>query len=414
MSHTFSFDFAILNLKSKIKASHSLPWILVFTTTIWHRWKWRCISTFNPDYEPSPNSHHIILQFAKEWFDINKMVNGKLAREEQRDHLLGRLFAYGALAQSGRLAEEWVSDGNTPLIKEFTRLLIALASNKRYLQEPACSVILDLIEKLHSEVLLNHGIHECFEGAIEVGNPDALLLALKIREKVSADSARFGKLLPDPFSPNKIFSADHLASLPNCLKELTFCQPRVHNVWPVLVNILLPDRVLQAEDAMSVSNSLRKHKKNWNSSFSVEEIAKNFQCFCEVIIEGSLLPSSHDRKHLAFDVLLLLLPCLHASFIPISLSAKLVQCMIDVLSTKDSWLYKVVQHFLKNLSDWVGNNDVRRVSVIVALQKHSNDKFDCITLTKTVKDLMADFRTESGCMLNMFVDESHASEEPSD
>lgn len=203
-------------------------------------------------------------------------------------------------------------------------------------------------------------------------------------------------------------------------QESTFCQPRVHNVWPVLVNILLPDRVLQAEDAMSVSNSLKKHKKSRKSSSSDEEIAKNFKCFCEIIIEGSLLPSSHDRKHLAFDVLLLLLPRLPASFIPISLSYKLVQCMIDILSTKDSWLYKVVQHFLKTLSDWVGHDDVRRVSVIVALQKHSNGKFDCITRTKTVKDLMAGFRTESGCMLfiqnllNMFVDESHASEEPSD
>ncbi|KAL6269884.1 hypothetical protein ACE6H2_026795 [Prunus campanulata] len=352
-------------------------------------------------------------------------VSSSMKGQEQRDHLLGRLFAYGALARSGRLAEEWVSDRNTPLIKEFTSLLIALASKKRYLQEPSVLVILDLIEKLHSEALLNQvleapGLHEWLEGAIEVGNPDALLLALKIREKVSADSARFGKLLPDLFTPNKLFAADHLSSLANCLKESTFCRPRVHNVWPVLVNILLPDRVLQAEDAMSVSNSLKKHKKNRKSSSSDEEIAKNFQCFCEVIIEGSLLPSSHDRKHLAFDVLLLLLPKLPASFIPIILSSKLVQCMIDILSTKDSWLYKIVQHFLKNLSDWVGNDDVRRVSVIVALQKHSNGKFDCITRTKTVKDLMADFRTETGCMLfiqnllNMFVDESHASEEPSD
>ncbi|BBH09251.1 DNA polymerase V family [Prunus dulcis] len=362
-----------------------------------------------------------LLKLIVDFLEVSSSMKG----QEQRDHLLGRLFAYGALARSGRLAEEWVSDRNTPLIKEFTSLLIALASKKRYLQEPSVLVILDLIEKLHSEALLNQvleapGLHEWLEGAIEVGNPDALLLALKIREKVSADSARFGRLLPDPFTPNKLFAADHLSSLANCLKESTFCQPRVHNVWPVLVNILLPDRVLQAEDAMSVSNSLKKHKKNRKSSSSDEEIAKNFQCFCEVIIEGSLLPSSHDRKHLAFDVLLLLLPRLPASFIPISLSSKLVQCMIDILSTKDSWLYKVVQHFLKKLSDWVGNDDVRRVSVIVALQKHSNGKFDCITRTKTVKDLMADFRTESGCMLfiqnllNMFVDESHASEEPSD
>ncbi|CAB4279120.1 unnamed protein product [Prunus armeniaca] len=208
---------------------------------------------------------------------------------------------------------------------------------------------------LHSEVLLNHGLHECFEGAIEIYSV-----------------------------PTKLFAADHLASLPNCLKEeLTFCQPRVHNVWPVLVNILLPDRVLQAEDAMSVSNSLKKHKKNWKSSFSVEEIAKNFQCFCEVIIEGSLLP-------LAFDVLLLLLPCLPASFIPLSLSAKLVQCLIDVLSTKDSWLYKVVQHFLKIYLIGLGTM-MREGSLSLWL-----------------------YRSTAMNLLNMFGDESHASEEPSD
>ncbi|TQE02591.1 hypothetical protein C1H46_011825 [Malus baccata] len=362
-----------------------------------------------------------LLKLIVDFLEVSSSMKG----QEQRDHLLGRLFAYGAIARSGRLAEEWVSDRNTPLIKELTSLLIALASKKRYLQEPVVLVIVDLIEKLHSEALLNHileapGLNEWFEGAIQIGNPDALLLALKIREKTLIESSSFGNLLPVPFSPDKLFSADHLSSLANCLKESTFCQPRVHNVWPVLVNMLLPDRVLQAEDAISVSNSLKRPKKNRKSSSSDEEIAKNFQCFCEVIIEGSLLTSSHDRKHLAFDVLLLLLPKLPASFISITLSYKIVQCMIDILSTKDSWLYKVVQHFLKTLTVWVGDDDVRRVSVIVALQKHSNGKFDGITRTKTVKDLMSDFRTESGCMLfiqnllNMFLDEKHTTEEPSD
>ncbi|KAM1794093.1 hypothetical protein ACFX11_034609 [Malus domestica] len=362
-----------------------------------------------------------LLKLIVDFLEVSSSMKG----QEQRDHLLGRLFAYGAIARSGRLAEEWVSDRNTPLIKEFISLLIALASKKRYLQEPVVSVIVDLIEKLHSEALLNHileapGLNEWFEGAIQIGNPDALLLALKIREKTLIESSSFGNLLPVPFSPDKLFSADHLSSLANCLKESTFGQPRVHNVWPVLVNMLLPDRVLQAEDAISVSNSLKRPKKNRKSSSSDEEIAKNFQCFCEVIIEGSLLTSSHDRKHLAFDVLLLLLPKLPASFISITLSYKIVQCMIDILSTKDSWLYKVVQHFLKTLTVWVGDDDVRRVSVIVALQKHSNGKFDGITRTKTVKDLMSDFRTESGCMLfiqnllNMFLDEKHTTEEPSD
>lgn len=204
------------------------------------------------------------------------------------------------------------------------------------------------------------------------------------------------------------------------LQESTFCQPRVHSVWPVLINIILPNTVSQLEDAASASNSLKKHKKNRKSSSSDEEIVKNLKSFCEIIIEGSLLFSSHDRKHLAFDVLFLLLQKLSASLVPVVLSNKVVQCLVDAISTTNTWLYKVAQHFLKQLSDWVGDDDVRRVAVIVALQKHSNGRFDCTTRTKHVKNFMSQFKTEPGCMLfiqnlmNLFVDEGNVSEEPSD
>jgi len=68
--------------------------------------------------------------------------------QEAKDCLLGRLFAYGALARSGRLTKEWNIDKNTPYIKEFITVLISLANKKRYLQEPAVSIILDLVEKV--------------------------------------------------------------------------------------------------------------------------------------------------------------------------------------------------------------------------------------------------------------------------
>ena len=69
-----------------------------------------------------------------------------------------------------------------------------------------------------NHVLEAPGLKEWFEAAIEVGNPDALLLALKVREKISIDSSVFGKLLPNPFSSSQLFSADHLSSLSNCLR----------------------------------------------------------------------------------------------------------------------------------------------------------------------------------------------------
>ncbi|GAB4850061.1 hypothetical protein Ancab_029360 [Ancistrocladus abbreviatus] len=354
-------------------------------------------------------------------------VTSSMKGQEARDCLLGRLFAYGALARSGRLIEEWVSDKNTPYIREFTSLLISLASKKRYLQEPAVSVLLNLIEMLPNEAVMGHileapGLKECFEGATDTGNPDALLLALKMRKKISIDNLIFSKLLPYPFSASKLFAADHLSFLTNLLKESTFCQPRVHGVWPVLVNMLLPEIVSEDGNSSLTSSSIKKHKKSRKSGSSDENVETNLKCFCEVVLEGSLLSSSHDRKHLAFDVVLLMLPRLPASCVPIVLSHKFVQGLMDILSTKDSWLYKVAEHFLKELSDWVraDNNDDRRVLVIFVLQKHSNGRFDSVTRTKTVKDLMAHFVTESGCLLfikeltRMFLDEGHESDEPSD
>lgn len=357
--------------------------------------------------------------------DDSYQVSSSLKGQEAKECLLGRLFAFAALARSGRLSEELKLNCETSYVKDVTCFLVSLASRKRYLQEPAVSILLSLAEMLPSEAVMNHvleapGLREWLEGAPEAGNPDALLLALKLQEKISTDSELFGKLLPRPFTPHGLFSADHLSSIANCLKESTFCQPRVHSIWPVLVSILLPDAALQDEIAASSLTSAKKHKKNRKPSSTDEDVVTGLKNFCEVILEGSLLLSSHDRKHLAFDLVLLMLPRLPASCVPIVLSYKFVRCLMDVLLTKDSWLHKVSKHFLKELIDWVRHDDIRRVYVIVALQKHSNGKFDSITKTKTIRELMASFTTESGCMLfiqkltTMFVDEGHASDEPSD
>ncbi|CAH9079745.1 unnamed protein product [Cuscuta europaea] len=359
-----------------------------------------------------------LLKLIVELVEVTSSMKGR----DVRDSLLGRLFAYGAISRSGRLTEELIRDKDTPYIKEFIGTVLSLANKKRYLQEPAVSVIWELVEKLPVEALPSHffeapGLQEWFGSATENGNPDALLLALKIRDKVGVDDIMFRKLLPSPFSPSSLFSADHLSSIAACLKESNFCQPRIHSVWPALLNILLPDGVLLDADPASVLNSSKKHKKSRRGE---DDIEKNLRNFCEVILEGSLLSSSHDRKNLVFDVLLLLLPKLPAHYINFVLSHKLIQCLMDVLSTKNTWLFKVAEHFLIELSEWARSDDVKRVAVIVALQRHSNGKFDGMTRTKTVKMLMMEIKSESGCMhllqelMSMFLDEVHASEEPSD
>ncbi|KAK9007773.1 hypothetical protein V6N11_074691 [Hibiscus sabdariffa] len=221
-------------------------------------------------------------------------VSSSMKGQDVRDCLLGLLFAYGALARSDRLTKEWLVDKDTLLIKDFKSAVISLVRRKQYLQEPAVSIILErgwlqwllsrcfntsYMLQLPSEALLDHileapGITQWFQEAVDVGSPDALLLALKIHEKLPIDSTSFGNLLPNPFNSSKLFSADYLSSIDNCVK--TYFPPKI----PGCIKL----------------------------------------------------------------------------------------------------------RFLKELLDWVQNDDVRRVAIIVAFQKHSNGKFDCITKTKTMKD----------------------------
>ncbi|KAM0933020.1 putative DNA-directed DNA polymerase [Dioscorea sansibarensis] len=350
-------------------------------------------------------------------------VTAKMEGQDAREGLLGRLFAYGSLARSGRISGEWVLNNKTTLVKDFVGNVVSLAAKKRYLHEPAVSVILEVVEKLPeeavpSQVLGAPGMQEWFENATDTGDPDVLFLALKLQERGHLSNGMVGKLLPCPFSSNSFFTRDHLAHLTTCFKESTFCLPRIHSLWNVLVNILVPE-TSHNEDKSMRSTSSRKNKKNRKGG-CFEEVTKNIRTFCEVVIEDSLLMSSHDRKHLALDILLLLLPRLPVACVQIVLSPKLVLCLMDILSTKGSLLYNAAQHFVKELIKWTGDDDDRRVGVIVCLQKHSNGRFDCITRTQTVKELVLKFKTGSGCLLfvqnlmSLFVDEGALTDEPSD
>ncbi|XP_072999992.1 rDNA transcriptional regulator pol5 [Typha latifolia] len=350
-------------------------------------------------------------------------VSSSMKGQEVKDNLLGRLFSYGSLARSGRIATEWILDDKTSIVKDFMSVVISLAGKKRYLSEPATSIILDMVEKLPGEAILTEvikapGMHQWMDKAAEVGDPDALLLALKLQERLNVDIELFRKLLPHPFSSDNFFTRDHLSCILPCFKESTFCLPRLHSIWPLVVNILVPEMASQ-EDAAVCSSSSKKHKRSKKGSSS-EDIANNLRSFFEVVIEGSLLLSSHDRKHLALNVLLILLPRLPESCIQIVLSNKIIHCLMDILSNETSWLYNAGQHFLKELVNLVSDNDDRRVAAIVSLQKYSNGRFDSTTQTRTVKQLVAKFSSAPGCILfvhnlmSLFVDEGPVTDEPSD
>lgn len=82
-----------------------------------------------------------------------------------------------------------------------------------------------LVLQLPLEAVTNHvldvpGIKECFQKAAKIGDPDSLVLALKLWERVPMESEVFGELLPSPFSPDNFFTGDNLSKLMPCFKVI--------------------------------------------------------------------------------------------------------------------------------------------------------------------------------------------------
>lgn len=73
-------------------------------------------------------------------------------------------------------------------------------------------------EAIVSEVLEAPVVQDWFTRAAADGDPDALFLALKLQERTNIQKEIFGTLLPYPFSPDALFSKEHLQSIAACFK----------------------------------------------------------------------------------------------------------------------------------------------------------------------------------------------------
>lgn len=106
----------------------------------------------------------------------------------------------------------YICSGTVVLGPLFYHLFYLVSSNLSLLQLPD--------EAILTEVLEAPGVQDWFNRAADVGDPDALFLALKLQERTSVQKELFGKLLPYPFSSDNFFAEHHLKSIAACFKVL--------------------------------------------------------------------------------------------------------------------------------------------------------------------------------------------------
>jgi DNA polymerase phi len=181
------------------------------------------------------------------------------------------------------------------------------------------------------------------------------------------------------------------------MQEASVSHPRVHSVWPVLLDLLLPESVQSAQ--LEFKKSPKKSKKKTigpSCQKDLNTMKAHLSTFWSTIVDGALLPSSHERKHLAMELVLLFLPRLpDPTFVDIVLSNTFVRCILTILSDKDTLLHKSALRCLGEIRTWAEKDDVHRVAAIMALQKSSYCKFDVLSKTSTVKILTSGLKSEA-------------------
>lgn len=175
----------------------------------------------------------------------------------------------------------------------------------------------------------------------------------------------------------------------------------MHSIWTVLLDRLLPQASLEVP-VSQVQESAKKKRAKVTSQKVTKDTKKveiNLANFWSVVVDGALLPSSHERKHLAMELLLLILPRLPTSeSVSVVMSNVFIKCIMSILSSTDTLLHKCARRCLSEICNWAQSNDQHRVAVIVSLQKNSHGKFDSLSKTLTVRTLSKGLTNETRVM----------------
>lgn len=175
----------------------------------------------------------------------------------------------------------------------------------------------------------------------------------------------------------------------------------MHSIWTVLLDRLLPQASLEVPVSQVQESAKKKRAKVTNQKVTkdTKKVEINLANFWSVVVDGALLPSSHERKHLAMELLLLILPRLPTSeFVSVIMSNVFIKCIMSILSSTDTLLHKCARRCLSEICNWAQSNDQHRVAVIVSLQKNSHGKFDSLSKTLTVRTLSKGLTNETRVM----------------
>lgn len=299
---------------------------------------------------------------------ITKATKG----QEARDILLGRLFGAAAigLALGGR--EDVREEERRRCGAEVARRAETLSREKTYLAEPAAACVIELRASLGDETFAGvvedagEGLERWLSG--DCGGDagaDTLWLACETFEALPRETRDRVQCVRATKKGKKVdwaemFTRTHLSKISKALLDTAHTHPRMHSAWEMMLR--------EAPGARGV--------------------VPLWEIVCE---DGLFVSGSHQRRFLGFRVFDTLLSSAEAHEIPALFSSNFIKCLLNNLSAPDNYLHECAVDCLARIVAFASDKKTsseKKIAVIAALQRQGPTRFDNVTKTNAVQDLV--------------------------
>ena len=261
-------------------------------------------------------------------------LQGSMKGPEERDMLFGRVFTCAAVIRSARLAT-LAAKPRAALVERLVKELLFCLGKKTFLQELGTVILCELLRQLPAVELQTTAwplLAPVLAGPLDEWAPHALLLGLELGKLLPP--ATVAALLPSvSLQGGSLLCSRNLPALVAPLKAASSSHPQLHAVWGAVLEQLAAK---PKADAFAAKESKEEKKKAKKAALAAAagggvagaESEALFREFWQAVVEEGLLPSTLERKYMAFLLVQRAIPLLSPEQLPFALSPPLLRTLV--------------------------------------------------------------------------------------
>ncbi|KAH6576021.1 hypothetical protein BASA83_010212 [Batrachochytrium salamandrivorans] len=308
------------------------------------------------------------ISFVVETLHTLTEANGTRSGQEEKELHLGRLFGYMAICKSGMLTRSSTTMEN---VLEMTSALLQCISSKSYLAEAAYQVLISMLKEIQTTPIAKAASDAMIRLVLSDGIKSAEDLWFIIEAQHCVQSfTSWSDVMGDWKHTKVVLHHKNKNSIVEILKNTTESESRVHSAWTAVIDRLVSDEASLTSKQLSIGEL-------WSS------------------LEETLFTTTHGRKYVGFQVFQIILQAASEKQIPLLFTPNFLRCLINNLSNKDNYLHKQAQQTAVLLSTVANEKPLTALPLMLQLLgKNGNLRFDSVTKTKTVENLLLALNTD--------------------